>query len=296
MELRSDPRRVLLLGGSGLLGSALAPALRAAGVEVVAPRHAELDLRDLDALRARARDARPELIINSAAQAHVDEAERDPDTAFAINAAGAQNAALAALEADVPLLHVSTDYVFDGSRREPYCEHHPTGTPPNLYGQSKLAGELLVRALCPRHYIVRVAALFGPGRAGFVDWVLEKADPTAPLRIVADRFASPTWTVDLAAQLLVLLRTPCYGTYHAAGGGPTSWYELARTALLLAGRDPAGIVAIADYQLAAPARRAPFTALANHLLRIRGLDRMMTWRDGLARFIESRRAAQGGEP
>jgi dTDP-4-dehydrorhamnose reductase len=280
--------KVLVLGGSGLLGAALCPVLREAGFEVLAPSSRELDIRELEALRARVADAAPDLLVNSAAQSKVDQAALEPDLTFQVNAIGAHNAAIAAAEAGIPLVHISTDYVFDGASRTPYREHDPTGVPPNEYGRSKLQAEQLVRHLWPRHFIVRVAALFGAGgRPDFVDWVLKRADPAAPLTIVSDRTMTPTWTADLARQLLALIRTPCWGTYHATGHGPASWFELAREALTLAGRDPGGVVPIAD--LPSPARRAPYTALDNHLLRLRGLDTMLPWREALARHLAGRR-------
>jgi dTDP-4-dehydrorhamnose reductase len=256
-----------------------------------APGRTALDVRELDHLRAALREHRPSLIINAAAQSNVDLGEEQTDLTYAVNAVGAHNAALAAAEADVPLMHISTDYVFDGTRREPYREFHPTGVPLNHYGRSKLQGELLVRATLPRHFIVRVAALFSAtGRADFVDWVLQEARPSAPLRIVADRFTSPTWTVDLSRQLLQLARTPYYGTYHASGHGVASWYELARSALIITGADPAGVTPVPDCELESRAVRPAYTPLDNHLLRLRGLDSMLAWRQAL----ELRLGSSGG--
>ena len=285
MNLDPEIKTVLLLGGSGLLGAALAPALRAAGVAVIAPSSTRCDIRDLAAVRAAVDGADVDLVINCAAQSGVDAAELEPDLAYAVNTVGAHNVALAAAAASVTLCHVSTDFVFDGRAGEPYTEDQPTGTPPNHYGRSKLQGELLVRQTSAQHFIVRVATLFGQGRRNFVTWVLADADPGAPLTIVADRFMTPTWTGDLCPQLLALLATPFFGTYHATGRGVTSWYELAREALLLAGKDPRGVVPVADVELDAAARRAPYTPLDNHMLRLRGIDRMLPWREALAQFI-----------
>ena len=291
---RPSLRRVLLLGGGGLLGGALAPNLREAGIDVTAPRSKELDIRDFDELRRWVHDGQPDLLFNAAAQSSVDRAESDPDQAYQVNAVGAHNVALAALEADLPLVHISTDYVFDGNRRTPYRELHATGEPVNEYGRSKLQGELLVRHTTPRHFIVRVAALFGAGgRSDFVDWVLESADPQRPLTIVADRFVTPTWTMDLAWQLLVLIRTPYFGTYHASGHGAASWFELARAAIVLSGKNAAAVVPVTDDQLERKAPRPFFTALDNHLLRLRGLDTMLPWREALARRL-SRPGTAGG--
>ena len=133
--------------------------------------------------------------------------------------------------------------------------------------------------------MVRVASLFGAGRRNFVTWVLQEAGTAQPLTIVADRLMSPTWTDDLARQLLALLRTPHHGTYHATGHGVASWYELARAALEQAGQDPAGVIPVPDSELSSPARRPAYSALDNHQLRQRGLDVMQPWRRALARFI-----------
>jgi dTDP-4-dehydrorhamnose reductase len=289
MILDVELKRVLVLGGGGLLGGALGRIWGAAGVELLAPPRAQCDVCSLDALRAQLSAAGPlDLLVNAAAQAFVNQAQEDPDGTFAVNALGAHNAALAAAAADLPLLQISTDYVFDGRTREPYREHHPTGTPPSVYGQSKLLGERLVRGCCSRHFIVRVAALFGAGRQTFVDWVLERADPLQPLTIVDDRIVSPSWTDDLARQLLALVNTPYHGTYHASGHGAVSWYGLARAALELAGRDPAGVQPVASDQLDEPAVRPAYSALDNHLLRLRGLDTMLPWREALAAYLAGR--------
>lgn len=286
IDLARRIQRVLVLGGSGLLGTALVPAFEEAGVASDAPPRAELDLLDLEALRRWLRERPAELVVNLAAQSKVDQAEQDPGRAFALNAAGAHNAALAAAEAGAAILQISTDYVFEGMRRTPYREYHETGTPPNVYGCSKLAGEQLVRATTPQHFIVRVAALFGDGgRPDFLDWVLSSAAPRSPLRIVADRFVSPTWIVELSHQLVALARTPYFGTYHAAGVGAASWYELARSALLLAGKDPEGVIPVPDHELASVARRAPYTCLEDHALAVRGLLTMRPWREALAEFL-----------
>jgi dTDP-4-dehydrorhamnose reductase len=290
IDLGRRSERALVLGGSGLLGAALVPALAKAGITADAPPHAELDLCDLEALRRRLRERPAELVVNLAAQSKVDQAEQDPAQAFALNAAGAHNAALAAAEAGAVILQISTDYVLEGTRRAPYREYHETGTPPNVYGCSKLAGEQLVRATTPQHFIVRVAALYGDGgRPAFLDWVLGTASRDAPLRIVADRFVSPTWIDDLSRQLVALVRTPYFGTYHAAGVGAASWYELARSALLIAGKDPEGVVPIPDHELASVARRAPYTCLEDHALAVRGLLSLRPWREALADHL-SRRA------
>lgn len=287
-EATESTKTVLIFGGHGLVGTALAQVYAGAGATVVRPRSAACDIRDLAAVRAEVARCGATLLINSAAISAVDRAEQAPDEAYQVNAVGAHNLALAAAEADLPLVQISTDFVFDGRRRSPYREYHPVGEPPNHYGRSKVLAEELVRACWRRHFIVRIAAVFGAGRPGFVDWAVKNADPAAPLTIVCDRFASPTWSDDAARQIEALTRTPYYGTYHATGQGACSFYELARTAVTLAGGDPDGVRPIHDAELPSPARRAVYTALDNHLLRLRGLDTMLPWQRALAAFLEQR--------
>jgi dTDP-4-dehydrorhamnose reductase len=223
------------------------------------------------------------LLINAAAESNVDRAHADPARAFAINAAGAHNVALAARHANIPLIHFSSDYVVDGRQRQPYREFDFTGMPPNHYGQSKLQGECFVRETWPWHFIVRIAAVFGPdGRPDFVDWVLESAAANKPLSIVADRTVSPTYTIDLVEQLAQLARTPYFGTYHMTGEGSATWFEFARAALVLAGKDPAGVIPVTDAALESDIVRPPYSVLDNHNLRLRGLNRMRPWDAALA--------------
>ena len=289
MNLDPKIEAVLLLGGSGLLGTALAPVLLDAGLALDMPTSRECDITELESVRQRIDQLRPQLVINCAAQSSVDQAELAPERAYAVNAVGAHNVALAVAGAGpITLCHISSDFVFDGTARTPYGEYQPTGTPPNHYGRSKLLGEQLVRHTTAQHFIVRVASLFGEGRRNFVTWVLGDADPQKPLRIVADRFMSPTWTGDLCDQLLALVETPYFGTYHATGHGVTTWYELAWQALKLAGKDPAGVAPVADVQLDSPARRAPYTPLENHMLKLRGIDCMLPWQEALAQFVARR--------
>jgi dTDP-4-dehydrorhamnose reductase len=281
-------KRALVFGGHGLLGAAVRPALEGSGIKVIAPSEEEVDICDRGAVAECVGASGVDFVFNLAAQSNVDLAEREPDEAFRVNALGAEHVASAAAADEIPLLHVSTDYVFDGDTQRPYREVDPTGFPPSQYGQSKLLGEQLVLRACSRCFIVRVAALFGKGRSTFLDWILTEANPSRPLTIVADRFVSPTYTRDAAAQILALARTEQFGTYHATGHGVASWFEFARTGLSLAGADPEGIVPIPDCELKSSAPRPRSSALDNFMLRLRGLDRMRPWREALAAYMGRR--------
>ena len=294
MTLTNRSTRVLLLGGYGLLGTALFDELSHHGADVARPCKEACDVRDLAALRRALADHEADLVINSAAFLKVADAEKNPKMNTEVNALGAHNVALAAADADVPLVHISTDFVFDGKTHRPYTEVDPTGDlPPNRYGRAKLWAEQLVRHCWRKHFIVRVAAIYGPAAPTFVDWAIQNADPQKPLTVVRDRFCSPTSSVELAHQIRVLAETPYFGTYHAAGRGLCTFFELACAAVELSGNDPAGIVPVTDDQLNESVRRAPYTALDNAALRHRGLEVLSPWRQALAAFVRRR---YGGQP
>ncbi|MCB9554619.1 MAG: dTDP-4-dehydrorhamnose reductase [Deltaproteobacteria bacterium] len=276
------------MGASGLLGATLARTFAAQGAELFTPSHQQADVVDLAALDRFVEQAQPDVLINCAAEAHVDIAETDTDRVFRVNALGPQNAAVVAAKHRCELVQISSDYVFDGETDRPYREYDPTGTPASQYGRSKLLAEQLVREACQRHYILRVAALFGHGRQTFVDWVLAKASPQQPLRIVCDRQISPTWTNDIAEQTVAMLELGVHGTYHCSGDGVTTWYEFASAALALAGKNAAGVVAVPDAELQlGGAPRPRYSALDNYLFKLREIDRVKHWRDGLAHYLRA---------
>ena len=231
---RMSTTHVLLLGGSGLLGTALRAAPAPPGVELVAPTRREVDIRDVAAIR-RLVAARPwRAIIDAAGYTDVDRAETEEPLAFALNA---EAAAALATEADrhgVPFIYFSTDYVFDGRKGAPYGERD-RAAPLNAYGRSKLAAEGLVAAANARHVIFRSAWLYGPHGTSFVGKILRRVRRGEPLRVVNDQRGSPTAARDLArATLAVALRCAgepdraAYGLYHFAGAGAATWFELAQ--------------------------------------------------------------------
>jgi len=217
--------KILLTGAAGQLGTALQVSLRAH--EVVALGHGQLEITRLAAVRAAIDAHRPNLVINAAAFNDVDGAETRPEEAYAGNALGPRNLAVATAAHGIPLLHVSTDYVFDGTGKRPYTEFDATN-PRSAYGRSKLAGEEAVRALNHRHYIVRTAWLFSTVGRNFAKTMCALAD-RPEVRVVSDQYGSPTYVPHLADGLAQLIGTDAFGTYHMAGKGGTSWFELTRT-------------------------------------------------------------------
>jgi dTDP-4-dehydrorhamnose reductase len=291
-------KRVLLIGANGQLGSdlrALLPAER-----LVPLTHAELDVTDAAGVRATLAAQRPDVVLNTAAFHRVDDIEDDPTRAFAVNVHGARNLALACRAAGCALMHISTDYVFDGRKRTPYVESD-AANPANGYGISKLAGELYVRAILPQHYVVRTSGLYGvagaSGKGGnFVELMLRLAREGRDVKVVDDQTLTPTYTADLAVQLAALLDTEDYGLYHATAQGACTWYEFAERIYALSGTRPKSLARQTTAQSGARATRPAYSVLANAALRALGLDRMRHWEEALAAYLDARRerdAAQG---
>lgn len=216
--------RILVAGAAGQLGRALLPVLT--GHDVVALGSRELDVTDLAAARAAVALHRPDVVVNCAAWNDVDGAETDPEGALRVNALGPRNLALATAGAGAALVHVSSDYVFDGHAARPYCEFDPVN-PLSAYGRSKLAGEDAVRTHNERHYLVRTAWLYSTIRRNFALTIRALAD-RPELRVVCDQVGSPTYAPHLARGIGELIGSGAFGTWHMAGQGQASWYDLAR--------------------------------------------------------------------
>ncbi len=227
----------------------------------------------------------PQLVINCAGYTDVDRAESEPELALAVNGAGAGAVALACAEVGAHLVHISTDYVFDGRSRRPYPEN-AAPRPLSAYGRSKLEGEQRVRRALPGALIVRSAWLFGPGRAGFVDKVLERARRGREVMVVTDQVGSPTYTRDLARALVALARRRVSGLLHLVNQGRASRFELARQCLRLAGLDPEMVKPVTTAELGpAPAPRPAFSALdSRRAARLLG-GPLPTWLDALGRYL-----------
>jgi dTDP-4-dehydrorhamnose reductase len=219
--------RLLVTGGAGMLGQAVATAATRLGHDVIALSRAELDVTDADHVRRVIAAAEPRAVINCAAWTDVDAAETAEAAATAVNGAGAGNVARAAAETGARVVHVSTDYVFDGTKTAPWVESDPV-SPIGAYGRSKLAGEVAVAAADGEHAIVRSAWMFGAGGRNFVDTMLALGGERDEVTVVTDQVGSPTWSGHLAEALVELAeRRGDVGIFHAAGAGACSWYELA---------------------------------------------------------------------
>jgi len=225
--------KILVIGADGQLGIDVAKAFVAKGDEVVHATHSDVELSDRDSVDKCLADARPQIVVNTAAMHHVDKCEKDPGKAFAVNGLGARNLATSAKGIGAKLVHVSTDYVFDGEKKTPY-EESDAPRPLNSYGNSKLSGEYFVRSTLREHFVLRTSAIYGksPCRAkgglNFVELMLKLAKERDELRVVDSEIVTPTPTTEIAKQIVALSGSEKYGLYHATAEGSCSWYEFAR--------------------------------------------------------------------
>ena len=240
----------------------------------------------LDHLGSLLASGRVRLVINCAGYTEVDRAEAEPGAAMAANAEGAGAVARLCARHGVRLVHVSSDYVFDGQARRPYREDDPA-RPLSVYGRSKLEGERLVREGLPAALIVRSAWLFGSGRGNFITKVLDQARAGREFKVVDDQVGSPTYTLDLALAIVTLGRRGASGLLHLVNSGQASRFELARQALAIGGQDPDLARPIATAALGAPAPRPAWSVLdGRRASRLLGQPQP-TWLDGLRRYLQS---------
>ncbi|MEV6983069.1 dTDP-4-dehydrorhamnose reductase [Sphaerisporangium sp. NPDC051017] len=276
--------RVLVTGAAGMLGTAVAAELarRADGPDVLAYGRDRLDLRYLDGVRDTVRREKPDIVINCAAWTAVDDAETREIDALAVNGSGVRALAEACAEAGARLVHVSTDYVFDGRAGTPYGEDAPTG-PVSAYGRTKLAGERAVLEVLPEAgYVVRTAWLYGAGGRSFVRTMigLERAHDT--VKAVDDQVGQPTWTGDLAARLAELARADVPpGVYHGTASGEATWYDLAREVFTLLGADPGRVLPTGSASFPRPAARPAYSVLGHGRWTEAGMPPLRHWRDAL---------------
>jgi dTDP-4-dehydrorhamnose reductase len=224
--------RIVITGAYGQLGRSLQDVL--VGHEVLLVDLPEYDVAQ-PGIIGTIEDFQPGVVIHAGAFTDVDGCELDPDTAYSVNALGTRNVAVACQRCETPMVYVSTDYVFDGTKGEPYLEFEDPN-PINVYGRSKLAGELLVRDLLSRFYVVRTAWLYARGGNNFVTKIVALAGEREELSVVTTEVGSPTYAPDLAEAIVRLIEYPLYGTYHLVNEGSCSRYEFASKILELAGK------------------------------------------------------------
>ena len=279
-------RRVLVLGGSGLLGRAL-QRHRPEGVVLLAPDMDELPLEDRPGLARFLRESAVDAVLCLAAWTAVDACEEDPERAFRVNGILAGRLAALVERLQLPLLFLSTDYVFDGRQARPYREHDAVN-PLSVYGRSKWYGECAVRQAGSRCNIVRASGLFGEGGPDFVQAILARLQ-AGEVEVVTDEVNAPTWVDDLAPALWTIALSEETGTWHLASSGGASRFEQARRIAELSGFDPARVRPTTHAQLRRPAPRPACSLLDGQAAReVFGLE-LPPWEDGLARYLTARR-------
>ena len=282
--------KVAVIGANGQLGSDVYRVFQDNGDNVVALNHDAFEVSNFETVDYVMHDVMPDLVINTAAMHNVEACEEDPVKSFAVNGIGARNLALVSNDAGFILMHISTDYVFDGAKQAPYVEAD-FPIPLNVYGNTKLSGELFVRTIANKHFVLRVSGLYGmnlcraKGGHNFVTLMLKLANERDEVRVVDDEILTPTYTEDIAHQIVRLSQCTDYGLYHVTAQESCSWYEFAgkifeftNASVHLSKADPG--------EFPAKVPRPKYSVLENKALQSVGLDIMPHWSVGLQRYLK----------
>ncbi|TEB06586.1 dTDP-4-dehydrorhamnose reductase [Pelotomaculum schinkii] len=276
--------RVMVTGAAGMLGKAVTAEYISRGMEVIALRRDELDITEFDRVRDVIRAREPDIVVNCAAYTNVDGAESERRRAFLTNGLGPRNLAASCRALGAVLVHISTDYIFDGSKKDPYGIYdvpHPL----NIYGSSKLWGERALKEIACPCYIVRTSWLFGPGGNNFVANMIKLGKAKGKASVVNDQSGSPTFTVDLARAIADLSGSGCYGTYHITNQGSTTWYDFAKEIYDMCGL-AVNLSSCDSAALARPARRPAYSILDPFPLEETIGYLLPSWEKALARYLE----------
>lgn len=274
--------KILITGSNGMLGHDLTDALE--NHELILTTSKTLDITDKDHTIDFICDVKPDIVINSAAYTDVDGCEENPDLAYAVNGEGVRNLALACKEIDCPLVHISTDYVFDGSATEPIAEDGEIG-PISVYGKSKLEGEKAIQEILDEYFIVRTAWLYGVNGRNFPRTMLELAENHSEITVVYDEVGTPTYTPDLAYGISELIKTDYYGIYHLTNSGSCSWCEFARYIFEVAGKD-VNVIPVTASEFARPAPRPNYSVLENRNWIENGFEPLRDYKEAIEEYIE----------
>ncbi|MFQ5862618.1 MAG: dTDP-4-dehydrorhamnose reductase [Candidatus Brocadiales bacterium] len=281
--------RVAIIGANGQLGNDL---LKAFQEETVPLTHDDIEITNPGRVDLVLGTIRPDVVINTAAFHRVEDCETEYAKAFEVNAIGAMNVARVSEKLGAALIHISTDYVFDGKKHEPYLEDD-LPNPLNTYGLTKLAGEYYVRNLCSRHYVVRTSSLFGLAECrakggNFIDTMLRLAKEQPELRVVDDQFFAPTYTWDLTQKIKELATRERYGIYHMANSGQCSWYEFATRIFELEGLHSVNIKKVSQEEFRSKVMRPSYSVLGSKELNALGLGPLRPWQDALEDYMAQR--------
>lgn len=273
--------KILITGAYGMLGSDLREVLK--NQELIVTGSKDLDITDEEKVIDFICENSPDLVINAAAYTAVDDCETNYDDAYAVNALGPKNLAIACNKQDIPLIHISTDYVFDGSKRTPLIETDKLG-PQSAYGKTKLAGEKFIQENTDKYFILRTAWLYGLHGNNFVKTMLELAENHDEITVVHDQVGSPTYSFDLAVATTNLLFSDKYGIYHVTNDGACSWCEFAKLIFELSDVD-VKVIPVTTEEFPRPAPRPHYSVLDNKKWNSSGFVPMRTYKEALSEYL-----------
>lgn len=284
--------KIAVIGADGQLGTDICKAVEAAGHELTRLTIAQVDISDKESVEKVLQECKPGLVINTAAFHHVEKCEDEPLTAFRVNALGARNLAVVCNVVDSALLHISTDYVFDGKKRRPYMETD-CPMPLNVYANTKLAGEHFVAAIAKKYFIVRVSGIYGKapciGKGGmnFVELMQKLSREREEVRVVDNEFLTPTSTVEVARQVVKMIASNAQcGLYHATAEGHCSWYEFAEEIFKIT-KPKCRFTKAMPGEFAVKVNRPEYSVLENKFLKDQGINVMRHWKDGLREYLST---------
>ena len=282
--------KIIVIGANGQLGSDLVSVLK--GGEIIPLTHSDVEISELKSVSNMFEKYKPQIVINTAAFHNVPECEKNELKAFMVNGLGAKYLAQNCVAHDCVLLHISTDYVFDGRKDSPYLEDD-TPNPLNAYGISKLAGEHFIRSIMETYFIVRTCGLYGIHKCrakggNFVDTMLKLSKEKEEIKVVGDEYLTPTYTLDLANQITELIKTDSYGLYHITNEGFCSWYEFAKAIFDILDMK-VNLKEIGHKEFYSVVKRPPYSVLENGRLRSLGINKMRHWKDALQSYLLERK-------
>ena len=278
--------KILITGANGQLGRELTKQYNEKDVELILTDVADLDITDLNKVYTFVNEKRPEVIINCAAHTAVDKCETDVENAYKINTIGPKNLAQAAYSIGAEIVQVSTDYVFDGEKESNLTEFDSVN-PQTVYGKTKLEGENMVKALNPKHYIVRTAWLYGDGN-NFVKTMINLSKTNKTLKVVNDQYGTPTSAVDLAAVIIDLVEHKNYGLFHCTCKGQCTWYDFAKEIFKLSNIE-VEVIPCTTEEFPRPAKRPKYSVLRNYMLELTTGDITRTWQEAVREYLKELR-------
>ena len=276
--------RVLVTGAEGQLGSDIVDELKSRGMEAVGVDIGEMDVTDAQSVMTVIGQEKPEAVIHCAAYTAVDDAEDNEELCRRINAGGTENVAKACRHYDLPMMYISTDYVFNGEGMDPWEPDDPHREPINVYGQTKYEGELAVEENLEKYFIVRISWVFGMRGKNFVKTMLKLAETHDHLDVVADQIGSPTYTPDLAVLLVDMIQTDRYGRYHATNSGLCTWHEFA-TEIFLQQGIIMDLEPVTSEEYPTRAKRPHNSRMDKGKLLENGFNLLPPWQDALKRYL-----------